>query len=191
MKKKIGILGGTFNPPHLAHLICAEYVGEALALDCVYFMPSAIPPHKQGKEAIDSIHREQMVRLAIQDNPLFQIETIEMERGGINYTYDTMQYLKQKHHDSEIYFIIGADMIENLPTWYRIDELVQLVTFVGLNRAGYKTDTSYKMLQLTIPDMTLSSSMVRERIINKQSIRYLVPIAVQHYIEEKRLYQYA
>lgn len=188
-KKRIGILGGTFNPPHLAHLITAQYVGEALGLDSVYFMPSAIPPHKHGKQTIDSQHREMMVRLAIQDNPLFQIEMYEIHQGGINYTYDTIRYLKKKHQNSQLYFIIGADMIENLPTWYRIDDLVKIINFVGVNRPGYHITTPYPMIHLDIPSMAISSTQIRLHVQEKKSIRYVVPQLVAEYINEKGLYQ--
>ncbi|MBF0780090.1 MULTISPECIES: nicotinate-nucleotide adenylyltransferase [unclassified Granulicatella] len=187
--KRVGILGGTFNPPHIAHLICAQCVGETLRLDKVYFMPSAIPPHKNGKQTIDSQHREEMVHLAIEHNPLFDIEMYEVIKGGVNYTYDTIQYLKRKHGNSEIYFIIGADMIENLPTWYRINELVNDVNFVGVNRPGYDMESVYPIISLEVPSIEISSSYIREQVRLNKSIQYLVPKCVDTYIQEKGLYQ--
>ena len=114
-RKRIGIMGGTFSPPHLGHLIVAQQVGEQLGLDKIYFMPDAEPPHIDEKESISAKHRERMVRLSISGNPLFDIETIELERGGKSYTIDTMKLLTAMHPDTDYYFIIGGDMVEYLP----------------------------------------------------------------------------
>ena len=122
-RKRIGIMGGTFSPPHLGHLIVAQQVGEQLGLDKIYFMPDAEPPHIDEKESISAKHRERMVRLSISGNPLFDIETIELERGGKSYTIDTMKLLTAMHPDTDYYFIIGGDMVEYLPKWKDIDAL--------------------------------------------------------------------
>ena len=139
--KKIAILGGTFNPPHLGHLIIASEVQAQLNFDEIWFMPNQEPPHKESTIGVNSAQRLEMVRRAIADNPLFKIQTIELERTGRSYTFDTMKLLTEKY-DHDFYFIIGADMIEYLPKWYKIEELVKLVTFVGVNRPDYDKQSS-------------------------------------------------
>ena len=136
-RKRVGIIGGTFNPPHLGHLIIAQQVGQQLALDKVYFMPDAEPPHIDEKPFIDGKHREEMVKRAIADNDLFALEDVELKRGGKSYTIDTMKELIEKNPDTDYYFIIGGDMVAYLPKWERIDELMTLVHFVGVVRPGY------------------------------------------------------
>lgn len=188
-KKRVGILGGTFNPPHLAHLVVADQVCQQLGLDKVYFMPTANPPHVDAKTTIDAKHRVNMVKRAISDNPQFDIETIEVERGGKSYTYDTMFELIQRHPDTEYYFIIGADMVNYLPKWYKIDELMQLVQFVGVKRPGYVIDTQYPLIWVDVPEIEVSSTSVRKNIARGCTVNYLVPAAVLDYIQQEGLYR--
>lgn len=185
--KKIGILGGTFNPPHIGHLIIANEVREQLQLDEVRFMPNNIPPHK-AKTSTSNQERFDMLKLAIGTNPYFSIDTIEWERSGASYTIDTIKLLKERDVDSEIYFIIGADMIEYLPKWKQIDELIQLVRFIGVKRPGYSTETSFPVALVEVPEIAVSSSWVRKKINDGKTIKYLVPDAVKLYIEENQLY---
>lgn len=110
-RKQIGILGGNFNPVHQAHLMIAEQVGHKLGLEKVYFMPEFLPPHVDEKPTIPASQRLRMLELAIADNPFFDIEPIELERGGKSYTYDTMKALTEKNPDTDYYFIIGGDMV--------------------------------------------------------------------------------
>ncbi|MCZ0756952.1 nicotinate-nucleotide adenylyltransferase [Anoxybacillus sp. J5B_2022] len=186
--KKIGIFGGTFDPPHNGHLLMANEVLHALMLSEIWFMPNHIPPHKQHEQVTNSDDRLHMLKLAVADHPQFKIETIELERGGASYTYDTMRQLKTMYPNDEFYFIIGADMVEYLPHWYCIDELVQLVTFVGVKRPGFSLRTPYPIVEVEIPEFAVSSSLIRERVKQGKSIRYLVPECVRQYIEGKRLY---
>ena len=132
-RKQVGILGGNFNPVHNAHLIVADQVRQQLGLDQVLLMPEYQPPHVDKKETIPEHHRLKMLELAIDGIEGLAIETIELERKGISYTYDTMKLLTEKNPDTDYYFIIGADMVEYLPKWYRIDELVDMVQFVGFS----------------------------------------------------------
>lgn len=132
--KKVGLFGGTFNPPHIGHLIMANEVYVALGLSEVRFMPNAKAPHKEVSQSATNEQRLKMVELAIEGVPYFKLETFELERGGISYTYDTMKALCEREPDVVFYFIIGGDMIDSLHTWYRIDELVELVHFVGVKR---------------------------------------------------------
>ena len=163
-RKRIGIMGGTFSPPHLGHLIVAQQVGEQLGLDKIYFMPDAEPPHIDEKESISAKHRERMVRLSISGNPLFDIETIELERGGKSYTIDTMKLLTAMHPDTDYYFIIGGDMVEYLPKWKDIDALVQLVQFVGVARPGYGRESVYPIIWVDAPLIDISSTEIRKMV---------------------------
>ncbi|ANB59726.1 nicotinate-nucleotide adenylyltransferase [Anoxybacteroides amylolyticum] len=186
--RKIGIFGGTFDPPHNGHLLMANEVLHALMLSEIWFMPNHIPPHKQHEQVTKSSDRLRMLQLAIADHSQFKMETIELTREGPSYTYDTMQQLKEMYPNDQFYFIIGADMVEYLPHWYCIDELVQLVTFVGVKRPGFSLRTPYPIIEVEIPEFAVSSSLIRERVKQGKSIRYLVPERVRQYIERKRLY---
>lgn len=187
-RKQVGILGGNFNPVHNQHLLIADQVGTALNLEKVYLMPEYLPPHVDEKDTIEAEHRLNMLKLAIADNPLFDIEQAELQRKGKSYTYDTMKALIAQNPDTDYYFIIGGDMVEYLSKWYKIDELVEMVQFVGVKRPGYTIDTPYPIIWLDAPMMDLSSSLIRKKIAQGCSIRYLVPEAVRNYILEKGLY---
>lgn len=188
MVKKVGILGGTFDPPHIGHLIIANECLFQASLDEVWFMPNNVPPHKQKTDTVSNREREDMVRLAILNHSRFKLEPIELQREGTSYTIDTMRLLKEQNPEVEFYFIIGGDMIEYLPKWYKIDELVEMVQFLGVKRPTYKEQTSYPVRLLDIPEINLSSTKIRERIQKRQSIRYLVPDTVREYIEENGIY---
>jgi nicotinate-nucleotide adenylyltransferase len=186
--KKIGILGGTFNPPHLGHLIIANEVFHSLGLEEVWFMPNQEPPHKKKEGSTSNDERMEMLKLAIAQHPHFSIEPIEMGRSGPSYTYDTMKILTEKHRDVQFYFIIGADMVEYLPNWHKVDELQKMVTFVGVQRPAYNIETDYDILYVETPSVDLSSSFIRKRLETGGTVRYLVPDSVRTYIEENGLY---
>ncbi len=186
--KRIGILGGTFDPPHIGHLIIANEVLAAFDLDGIWFMPNQDPPHKKKSNAILDVDRVNLLKQAISGHPNFKTELIELERIGPSYTYETMKILTDKHKDTQFYFIIGADMIEYLPKWYSIDKLLKLVQFIGVQRPAYDTKSSYPILYVDVPEMEISSSLIRQRIKEGKTIRYLVPDTVRNYIEEKGLY---
>jgi nicotinate-nucleotide adenylyltransferase len=160
-KQKIGILGGTFN---------------------------AKPPHVDFKAAINPIDRARMVQAAIVGNSRFDIEPLEVQRGGKSYTYNTMLQLKLEHPNYEYYFIIGGDEVAYLKTWYRIDDLLKLVKFVGVNRPGQVKESAYPVIWVDVPDLMISSTDIRQRISRHQSVRYLVPDLVAAYIVENGLY---
>lgn len=187
--KKIGIFGGTFDPPHNGHLLMANEVLYQLCLDEVWFLPNQIPPHKQEEKFSDSRHRIEMLKLAIESNPSFKLQLIEMERPGPSYTYDTMVLLKDKYPDYQFYFIIGADMVEYLPKWYKIDKLLEIVKFTGVKRIGFQMETPYPVKFVDVPEFEVSSTMIRERIDKKESIMYLISEKVRRYIEENGLYE--
>ncbi len=188
MGKRIGILGGTFDPPHIGHLIIADEILQAFRLEEVRFMPNHLPPHKKKDTDSTDADRLNMLRLATQDHPFFKIETIELERKGISYTHDTMRLLKAREPDAEFFFIIGADMAEYLPKWHKIDELVKLVQFIVVNRPGHRMETDYPVKKVNIPDISISSSVIRAKIEKGESVRYLLPRPVWEYIKEKGLY---
>lgn len=188
--RKIGVFGGTFNPPHLGHLMMAEMVGQHLELDEVWFMPTAKPPHAPGKNTIASHHRLKMVELAIANNPLFKIQPYEVHRGGKNYSVDTMHHFVETHPDTDFYFIIGGDSVRDLPTWRNVEELSQLVQFVGVQRPGVSIESShYPILWVETPLIDLSSTDIRLRVFLDQSIRYQVPLEVEAYIHSQNLYK--
>lgn len=187
--KKVGIFGGTFNPPHNGHLLMANEVLQSLQLAEIWFMPNQIPPHKQRRDIISAEHRFNMLQLAVNGNDAFRVESIELERSGPSFTYDTICLLKERHPDIQFYFIIGADMIEYLPKWYKIDLLQNLVQFVGVKRPNYKTTTQYNVLEVDVPQFDVSSSFIRRRLKEGKNIRYLLPDSVIQYIKEHGLYE--
>ena len=167
----------------------ADQAGKNLGLDEVYLMPSYQPPHVDEKKTIDASHRLKMLELAIADNPFLKIETIELTRKGKSYTYDTMKALTQNNPETDYYFIIGGDMVEYLPKWYKIDELVTMVNFVGIQRTGYTTETPYPVIWVDVPEIDISSTKIRQKIQQGCSVRYLVPDKVIDYIQKEGLYQ--
>ncbi|KPC74691.1 nicotinate-nucleotide adenylyltransferase [Laceyella sacchari] len=191
---RVGIFGGTFDPIHLGHLILAEQAREVAALDQVWFIPAAEPPHKLDKRISASNHRVNMVRLAIQHHPCFQLSTMELERKGPSYTHDTVRMLSEAHPDAQFYLLVGADMVKDLPNWYKIKEILQSVQVIGLGRPGVEVESLpvYVKNRLHwIPDPTLtniSSTMIRQRLSQGKSARYLVPDAVYQYMKEHGLY---
>ena len=185
---KIGILGGTFDPPHNGHMLIANEVLEALRLDEIWFMPNQEPPHKQKSNDVSNFDRISMLELAIAGHPKFKIDTIELERSGRTYTFDTMKILKNLNEDVQFFFIIGADMIEYLPKWHRIEELIELVQFVGVNRPDYVHMTTFPIIHVPVPEFGVNSSLIRNRIKEGQSVRYLLPESVRLFIKEYKLY---
>lgn len=186
--KKIGILGGTFDPPHFGHLLIAEEVRMALDLEEVWFIPTYEPPHKRDAKS-SAEDRISMLEKAIVGYSAFKINLIEVEREGKSYTYDTMKKLTFIHPDHQFYFIIGADMVEYLPKWHKIDELLKLVSFVGVKRYGYELTSSYPVIEVDIPMFDVSSTFIRKRFKNQLTAHFLLPQSVHSYIKEKRLYE--
>ncbi|PYF08792.1 nicotinate-nucleotide adenylyltransferase [Ureibacillus chungkukjangi] len=186
--KKVGIIGGTFNPPHIGHLIMANEAFDALSLDEVRFMPNAIAPHKQLADDASMENRLEMVKIAIKPYEHFKIETIELALGGVSYTYNTIVELLKREPDVQFYFIIGGDMIDSLHTWYKIDELVRLVQFVGLKRPGTKSATTYDVKIVEAPEIDLSSTLIRGRLKTGSTLQFLLPDGVESYIRREGLY---
>ena len=189
--KRIGILGGTFNPIHIGHLAIAQTVCDRLDLDKVLFVPSYYPPHKGRQNVIATKHRTTMVRLAIKHNPQFGIEDFEIKRPGKSYSIDTLKYLHSIYPPkTKFFFIIGSDMVKDLGKWKRIEELLKLVQFVVVSRKGYgKLRTKYKARVVATLDLSVSSSYLRQCLRKNITVRYLLPDNVLQYIKQHRLYR--
>ncbi|CCI85792.1 nicotinate-nucleotide adenylyltransferase [Lactobacillus pasteurii DSM 23907 = CRBIP 24.76] len=185
--RQIGIMGGTFNPVHLAHLVAAEQAMTKLKLDEVWFIPDNIPPHKNAP-LTSARDRAAMLNLATRDNPKFRVKLLELFRGGISYTVDTLRYLKKEAPENDYYLIMGSDQVNSFHTWKDPDEIAKMATLVGIRRPGYPQDPHYPMIWVDAPDMRLSSTAIRLSVKTGTSIRYLVPEDVRKYIEEKGLY---
>ncbi|WP_153733012.1 nicotinate-nucleotide adenylyltransferase [Sporosarcina obsidiansis] len=186
--KRIGILGGTFNPPHIGHLLIANEVRYACDLEEVWLMPAAIPPHKVAAGDATAEQRLRMVKLAVADIEGLSVSSFEMERGGISYTYDTMTQLVNDEPRHEFYFIIGGDMIDMLPNWYRIDELIKIIKFIGVKRPGAVNTSDLPVEMVETPQLDLSSTLIRQRFLEGGTVQLLIPPAVEAYIREERLY---
>lgn len=193
-------MGGTFNPIHMGHLILGEQAYEQYQLDKVYYMPSKQPPHKDLKDIIPDNLRRDMVELAIKGNSHFELSTIELDREGITYSVDTLEYLKKTERDTEWYFIIGADSLYQIETWRNPRRLLELTNIIVATRyhmsestiteqVNYLKDTYGAHIEiLEFPTIEISSKLIRERIKCNKSIQYYVPETVDEYIQKKNLY---
>lgn len=198
--KKVGIMGGTFNPIHYGHLFLAERAYEQLGLDKVLFMPSKNPPHKIIPGNITQEQRVCMVSLSIRDNPHFELSLMELHREGITYTADTLAILNEENKDTEYYFIVGADSLMQLHTWSRPAKICGLCTIVAADRDytdKSKLSRQVEMLKscynarikfIEMPSISISSSEIRNRLAAGKSIRYYVTDAVEKYISDNKLY---
>lgn len=186
---RLGILGGTFNPIHLGHLVLAETAREQFALDQVWFVPTATPPHKLARALADGRHRLAMVRLAVRGHRAFRACDLEVRRGGVSYTIETIRLLQARHPRARLFLIVGSDMLA--VTWYRMRELQRRCTFVAADRpsSARRRALGLRVRRLAMPQLTLSSSMIRARAREGRSVRYLVPSAVANYIARHRLYR--
>lgn len=195
---RYGIMGGSFNPIHYAHLFIANEVLEVFDLNKIIFMPTGTPPHKNLN--IDSFHRYSMTKLAISSNPNFIVSDIEVLNNNISYTVDTISKLKEIHPNIEFYFITGTDAILDIPKWKEPRKLLSLCKIISVNRPQYMdNDLENKVESLTKefggeiilvngPGLNLSSTLIRERVKLNKSIKYLVPDSVSNYILKNRLY---
>ncbi|MGB9665624.1 MAG: nicotinate-nucleotide adenylyltransferase [Ignavibacteria bacterium] len=191
-QKKIGILGGSFNPIHLGHLILANTVCEEFQLDKIIFVPCYIQPLKSNKDFAPPEARLEMIKLAIQNNPKFEVSDIEIKRKGMSYTVDTLKYFKKKFDD--LYFVIGADNIKDFHHWKEPDQILELTKLIVTNRGGIDKKIPEKLrgkkiFVCRIPDIEISSTMIRNNIRSNKSIKYLVPQKVETYIIKNKLYK--
>lgn len=193
--RKVGLLGGTFDPIHIGHLLAAQAAQESAKLDEVWFIPTSTPPHKPQPGA-DSSTRQRMLEAAIAGNPAFRVEDIELRREGISYTIDTVITLQESFPEVMFYWIVGSDMVKDLPNWRKIDELAERITFVGLERPDQPGDDSLlpsfirrRLLRAAMPPMGISSSEIRRRLKERRSVRYMIPDSVLELIQKDGLYE--
>ncbi|ARJ49904.1 nicotinate (nicotinamide) nucleotide adenylyltransferase [Staphylococcus lutrae] len=186
--ENIVVYGGQFNPIHSGHEMVASEVNAKIQPDHFYFMPSYMSPLKKHDQWIDVAHRIHMVKLVIQNLGFGTLRLDEIERKGNSYTYETMLNIQRESPDAKLYFVIGTDQYEQLDRWYQIDRLKQFVTFIVVNR-GYEiqaNDTA--IITIHIPEMAISSTEIRHRRTNDQTIHMWVPLNVEQYILKERLY---
>jgi len=187
---RIGILGGTFNPIHTGHLILAEEAYHKLKLDKLIFVPSYIPPHKDAQDLISAKDRLAMVRLAIEDNPAFEVSTYEVDSKKKSYSIDTLKEFRRLYGDeAQLCFITGSDSLKDLFSWKDVNDIFKISKFIVANRPGYPIkDIPKEADTVVITPIEVSSEDIRRRLKEKRSIRYLVPEKVRRYILERRLY---
>ena len=187
---RLGIVGGTFNPIHLGHLVLAETAREELALDRILFIPTQQPPHKSVRNLLPGTLRLKLVQLAIRDHPGFAASDIELHRHGPSYSIDTVKILRSKLPGAKLFLLIGEDMLS--VRWLAWRGLRRLCTIVVASRPGSKAARAEAGLtRLTMPRLEISSSNIRARVSAGRSIRYLVPAAVERYIRQHHLYRRA
>ena len=199
--ERIGVFGGSFDPVHIGHLIIAQDAVEQLELDRLIFVPTAVSPHKQHCAPTEGRHRLDMLELATADKLAFEVSDLELSRGGVSYTFDTIQHLKAAHPGAEIFFIIGLDSLVELHLWRNIDELLECCTVVPFGRGGEDPAVIAEQCQLSkgwktklldrlirIHEIEVSASEIRMRIAEGLSIQTLVPPEVEMYIAEHHLY---
>ena len=183
---KLGIYGGTFDPIHHAHLILAREALEQLQLDRVVFVPARISPHKLAAAAAPAATRLEMLEAAVQGQPRFAIDPLELQRPAPSFTIDTIHELRTRHAPADIFYLIGADNLPRLHTWHRFNELEKLVRFVVLARDATPIDERYTTIRRLID---VSATDIRNRVATGRSIRYLVPPAVEEIIRREQLYK--
>jgi nicotinate-nucleotide adenylyltransferase len=197
---RIGILGGTFDPPHIGHLVIAERAREKLGLAKVYFVPANEPPHKRGEPMSPLKDRVAMLRLALDDHPFFALSMVEANRPGPSYTVDTIrQMLAEFPPATEVFFVMGMDSLAALPTWHEPRELIELCNLAVLKRPGYSADMEKlereipglrsRVVFIPAPELEISSSDLQDRVRAGFSIQYMVPSCVAEYVSEHHLYE--
>ena len=199
-KVNLGLMGGTFDPIHMGHLVSAEEARQQFALDYVIFVPAGHPPHKEKTGVSDPEHRYLMTTLAVMSNPAFVVSRYEVERIEPSYTVDTVRHFaRQEAAEANIYFITGADAILDILTWKDYKGLLDMCTFIAVTRPGYSLDRLEEARNslpgimdrvnlLEIPALAISSTYIRERVALGRTIKYLTPEPVEQYIRKQRLY---
>lgn len=196
---KIGVLGGTFDPVHIGHLLLGECAREELGLESVLFVPAGQPWRKAGREVSPAKHRLAMLRLALADNAAFRVSTVELERAGPSYTAETLETLRQQHPEAQLFLVLGEDALADLPHWHDPARILDLATVAVAARSGAGPNLRLaeallpglvaKVVWLRMPIVEINASGIRERVRLGLSIRYRVLPAVEAYIREHRLYR--
>lgn len=201
-KKKIGIMGGTFDPIHVGHLMLAEQAYDKFNLDKVLIMPAGNPPHKSNEVSALTKHRVQMTRLAIEGNKHFELSLIEVERSGYTYTYETLEILTKENPDVEYYFILGADSLMEVNKWKETQRIFQCATILVATRYNLESKELNKKIKevakeyngkiylLDTPNIDLSSTLIRTLVSTGKSIKYYVTSDVERYIYKNKLYKH-
>ncbi len=201
MAVRIGVMGGTFDPIHYGHLVVAEEVWYRLRLDRVVFVPAAQPPHKLGRVVTPAVHRLEMVKLAVQGNPHFDVSSIEVDRPGPSYTVDTLAQLRaQMAADDEIWLILGMDSLAELPTWRQPERILTLARLAVVPRPGYVASIhelekilpgiAKRTSLIPAPELAISAENLRARVAEGYPIKYQLPEAVEEYIHRVGLYRF-
>ena len=190
---RVGIFGGSFNPPHVAHLIIAETICEQFGLDYILWIPSRQNPLKQPLELASADERLEMTRLAVAGNPRFELSEVEIGRSGVSYTVDTVRELQAENPRITYSLIVGTDSLQSFSRWHQPDEILRRVPLIAFRRIGSENARLSTHLEGHIsfadaPIIQLSGTEIRERVRSGRSIRYMVPDAVRHYIRKRRLY---
>lgn len=197
----LGLLGGTFDPVHYGHLLLAEQCREQCALDEVWFLPTGSPPHKRGNGISPGKARAEMLEFAVAGCPEFRVDRMELEREGTTYTVDTLEELHRRDPSRELFFLIGADSLIDLPTWRSPQRIGELATIVAVNRgdrplpdqaalvATLGESLAERIRFVTMPGIDLSATDIRRRVRAGESIRFMTPRAVEAYIRERGLYR--
>lgn len=196
---RIGILGGTFNPPHLGHLVCAQEAYLQLSLDLVMLIPARMPPHKPVEDEPGAEHRLALCRRAVDGDERFQVSELEIERSGMSYTVDTLEELTLRAPDSELYLIVGGDVAAGLPLWREPERVLALARPAVAKRRGTARQKVEQALSglagggeaeyFEMPRIGISSTMIRRRVRAGEPITYLTPEPVADYIERHNLYR--
>jgi nicotinate-nucleotide adenylyltransferase len=196
---RTGILGGTFNPPHIGHLVCAQEALVGLDLDSVLLVPVSAPPHKPLPDDPGADVRLELCRLAVARDARLAVSTLEVERGGPSYTVDTLRELNERHPEEELTFIVGGDMAASLPDWREPGRVLELAELAVAERAGAgRQEIERRLARLgppgrvrffDMPRIDVSSSLIRARVAAGLPIRYLVPEEVAEHIEAEGLYR--
>jgi len=195
----IGILGGTFNPPHMGHLVMAQEALDQLDLDRVVLMPVAVPPHKEAREDPGAAARLELCRLAVAGDERFEVSSLETDRGGASFTVDTLKELHDVEPEHDLTFIVGGDMAQSLPAWREPEAILALARLAVAEREGVRREDIVRRLDslhdgsrvvfFDMPRIDISSSSIRRRVAEGRPVRYLVPDAVAAAIAQQGLYR--
>lgn len=199
-KKRLGIFGGTFDPPHIGHLILAAEARDQLKLDCTIWVLTPDPPHKHGKEISSMRHRLAMVEMAIEDDDDFSLSSVDIDRPGPHYTLDTVNLLKEQYPDYYLIYLMGGDSLHNLPEWYESEMFLDALDGIGvMRRPGDEVDVSgllnalpqlaNKLNFVTAPLLEISAEQIRRRARENLAYRYYLLPKIYRFIEKHKIYQ--